>query len=83
MSRKERSAAASHSTSGTATCSSTYLNTSAAFGSATSLTVSQILAFAASQSNVGGSVWYGQVKATQELAKNVFDAINNQVAFAP
>ena len=41
-----------------------------------------MLAYAASQSNVGGSVWYGNVKATQELAKNGFDAINNQVAFS-
>jgi hypothetical protein len=41
------------------------------------------LAYAASQSNVGGSTWYGNVKATQELAKDAFDAINNQVAFAP
>jgi len=67
---------------GTATCSGTYQNTSSAFGGASSLTVSQILAYAASQSNVGGSVWYSQVKATQELAKNTFDTINNQVAFA-
>jgi hypothetical protein len=66
---------------GVATCSGTYQNVGAAFGGATSLTVSQILAYAASQSNAGGSVWYGQVKATQELAKNTFDAINNQVAF--
>ena len=66
---------------GTATCSGTYQNTSAAFGGATCLTVSQMLAYAASQSNVGGSVWYGNVKATQELAKNAFDAINNRVAF--
>jgi hypothetical protein len=71
-------------TSGTATCSGIYQNVSAAFGGATSLTVSQMLAYAASQSsNVGGSVWYGNIKATQELAKNAFDAINNQVAFAP
>ena len=47
------------------------------------MTVSQMLAYAASQSNAGGSVWYGQVKAIQELAKDAFDAINNQVAFAP
>src|SRR5213078_418259 len=66
---------------GTATCPGTYQNVSSAFGGATSLTVSQILAYAASQSNAGGSTWYGQVKATQELAKNTFDAINNQVAF--
>lgn len=67
---------------GTASCSGTYQNVSAAFGGATHLTVLQILSYAASQSNVGGSVWYGQVKATQELAKNTFDAINNGVALA-
>jgi hypothetical protein len=33
-------------------------------------------------SNLGGSNWYGQVKATQELAKNTFDSMNNQKAFA-
>jgi hypothetical protein len=58
-------------------------NTSAAFGGATSLTVSQILAYAGGKSNVGGTAWYGQVKATQELAKDTFDAINNEVAFEP
>jgi hypothetical protein len=56
---------------------------SAAFGGATKLTVSQMLAYAASQSNVGGSAWYGQVKATQGLAKDAFDAINNQAASSP
>jgi len=65
---------------GTSTCSGTYSNTSAAFGGASSMLVSYILAYAASQSNGGGSIWYGQVKATQELAKNTFDAINNGVA---
>jgi hypothetical protein len=30
---------------------------------------------------VGGTVWYNQVKATQVLAKDAFDAVNNQVAF--
>jgi hypothetical protein len=65
-----------------ATCS-IFENVSSAFGGATSLTVSQMLAYAASQSNAGGSTWYGNVKATQELAKDAFDAINNQVAFAP
>jgi hypothetical protein len=58
-------------------------NVSAAFGGATSLTVNQILTYAASQSNVGGSTWYGNVKATQELAKDTFDAINNQLALGP
>jgi hypothetical protein len=69
--------------SGGATCGGAYQNVSGAFGGATSMTVSQMLAYAASQSNVGGSVWYGQVKGTQEMAKNAFDAINNEVAFAP
>jgi hypothetical protein len=41
-----------------------------------------MLAYAAGQSNVGGSAWYGQVKATQVLAKDAFDAINNGVALA-
>jgi hypothetical protein len=54
---------------------------SGGFGGATSLTVLQMLSYAASQSNVGGTAWYGQVKATQELAKNAFDAINNEKAF--
>jgi hypothetical protein len=67
---------------GTATCSSSFENVSSAFGGATSLTVSQMLAYAASQSNAGGSTWYGNVKATQQLAKDAFDAINNQVAFS-
>jgi hypothetical protein len=70
------------SSSGSATCSGTFQNVSSVFGGATSLTVSQILAYAASQSNVGGSIWYANVKSTQEKAKNTFDAINNQVAFA-
>jgi len=43
--------------------------------------LSDLLTYAASQSNAGGSTWYGQVKATQGLAKDTFDAINNQVAF--
>jgi hypothetical protein len=35
----------------------------------------------ASLSNSGGSVWYGQIKATQELTKDTFDAIDNRVAY--
>jgi nucleoside-diphosphate-sugar epimerase len=42
-----------------------------------------MLAHAASQANAGGSLWYANIKATQELAKNAFDAINNRVVFAP
>ena len=67
----------------TDSCGGSYKNASSAFGGATVLTVSQILTYAASQSNAGGSSWYGQVKATQELAKDVFDAINNQKACVP
>jgi len=48
----------------------------------TGLSVSAILSYAAGQSNSGGSTWYGNVKSTQELAKDVFDGINNQVVFA-
>jgi hypothetical protein len=62
----------------------TQLGTSAAFGGATSLTVAQLLAYAASQFTAApapAGTWYGNVKATQELAKNTFDAINNQRAF--
>jgi hypothetical protein len=50
---------------------------SAAFGGATCISISAALNDASSQSNAGGSDWYGQVKATQELAKDLFDAINN------
>jgi hypothetical protein len=71
------------SSNGTGICGSGFENVSAAFGGATSLTVSQMLSYAASQSNAGGSVWYAQVKATQGLAKDVFDAINNQDASSP
>ncbi|MBI1760722.1 MAG: hypothetical protein HYR56_04725 [Acidobacteria bacterium] len=67
---------------GVGTCNGAYQNVSAVFGNATCPTVLQMLAYAASQSNSGGSNWYGQVKATQEMAKNAFDAINNSKAFA-
>ena len=70
------------STAGTAMCSGIYQNVSLAFKGSTCLTVSQLLSCAASNSNVGGSVWYAQVKSTQELAKNTFDAINNRVALS-
>lgn len=53
---------------------------SSAFGGATTLTVLEALQFQNNASNGGGSVWYGNLKATQEQAKNTFDAINNEVA---
>jgi hypothetical protein len=71
----------SDSSSGTGTCTSP-TTASAAFGGATALTVSQMLAYAASQSNSGGSTWYGQNKTTQGSAKDAFDTINNGQAFA-
>jgi len=58
-------------------------NVSSAFGGATSMTIQAMINYAASQSNAGGSLWYGNVKATQGLAKDAFDAINNQKVFAP
>ena len=58
-------------------------NVSAAFGGATSMTVLQMITYAAGQSTAGGSTWYANVKATQGLAKDAFDAINNQLVFGP
>ena len=69
------------STGGTSTCSGTFRDASSAFGGATSMTIAQMLAFASSKSNSGGIIWstpYNN-KATQELAKDAFDAINNGV----
>jgi len=57
-------------------------DSSGGFGGATSMTVNQMLAYASSQSNAGGSLWYGNVKTTQEKAKNAFDSINNGTAFS-
>ena len=69
---------------------SIYEDTTGAFGGTSPQTVSQLLGYAASQCTVNGcatSGWYvvgsAQSKAVQELAKDTFDAINNQKAFAP
>lgn len=48
---------------------------SAAFGGATSLTASQMLTYAASQSDIGGNNWYGNVQATLKLATDAFSSI--------
>ena len=57
---------------------------SGAFGGATSMTLLQMLQYASGQSNAGGSVWYGQVKATQTLAKDAFAAVNmSRILLAP
>lgn len=71
------------SVSGTGTCPGALGSASTAFGGATSMTVLQMLSYAASQSNVGGSTWYANVSATEHRAKNAFDSINNLDAFSP
>jgi hypothetical protein len=58
-------------------------NGSAAFGGANMLTVANMLAYAAGQSNAGGATWYGNVKATQTLAKDAFETINKGIAVSP
>jgi hypothetical protein len=68
---------------GTATCSGVFEDVRSAFGGATSPTVLTMLGYAAGQSDVGGLTWYGNIIATQTLAKDAFDAINGVVAFAP
>ena len=40
-----------------------------------------MLTYAGSQSNSGGTLWYANVRPTQQLAKDAFSALNNQVAF--
>jgi hypothetical protein len=62
--------------------SATYEDTSSAFGGGGCQTVLALLAYASSQSDIGGVTWYGQIKTTQELAKDTFDAINNNVAYS-
>lgn len=57
-----------------------YENSGAVFGGAAK-TVAEMLFAASSQSNIGGSLWYGNAKFTQELAKDAFDAINNKLAW--
>jgi hypothetical protein len=63
------------------TCKNNFVDAGSAFGGAAHLTVAQMLAAAAGAANSGGTTWYGNVKSTQELAKDAFDAINNGVAF--
>ncbi|HKB98693.1 MAG TPA: hypothetical protein VKD23_07905 [Terriglobales bacterium] len=67
---------------GVGTCTGTVGSSINAFGGATQLTVSQMLAVSSSLSNAGGTVWYSS-SATQALAKDAFDVINNQKAMAP
>jgi hypothetical protein len=69
--------------SGNGSCSGTYEDVSTSFGGASTKTILDALKYAASQSNPGGSTWYGNVKAAQRLAKDLFDAVNNAVALGP
>lgn len=66
-------------------CSGSYENVSTAFGGASSMTVMSMLLYQDTADPLAdaGAVWYGNNKATQVLAKDAFDAINNQVATAP
>jgi Tol biopolymer transport system component len=66
---------------GSGTCGGVYENVAAAFGGSSSLTVTDMLLYAAGQANAGGSSWYANTKAVQELAKDAFDAIDNELAF--
>jgi hypothetical protein len=70
--------------SGGGSCSGAYENVSSAFGGATSMTVLAMLSYQNTSDPAAdaGANWYGQVKATQVLAKDAFDAINNGVAFS-
>jgi hypothetical protein len=66
---------------GVGVCHGIYANVKTAFGGATHPTVLAMLSFAASQSNPGGSTWYGNVASAQTMAKNAFEAINNLYVF--
>jgi hypothetical protein len=70
--------------SGGSSCGGAYENVSSAFGGATGLTVLAMLTYQNTSDPAAdaGANWYGQVKATQVLAKDAFDAVNNGVAFS-
>jgi hypothetical protein len=70
--------------SSASTCAGSYENVSSAFGGATSMTVLGMLSYQNTSDPLAdaGANWYGQLKATQVLAKDAFDAINNGVAFS-
>jgi hypothetical protein len=76
------------------TCSGTDQNVSSVFGGNGCMTVLAMLAYentVAPQTNpptipdvtgAGLTSWYGQYKPSQVMAKNAFDAFNNQQAFS-
>jgi hypothetical protein len=57
-------------------------NCSGGFGGSTSLTALQMLQYASSQF-ASATSWYGQNKTTQGLAKDAFDALDNNLLFSP
>jgi hypothetical protein len=59
-----------------------YADASSVFGGSPK-TVLEMLEAAGAASDAGGTLWYGNVKSTQELAKDAFDAVNNEKLFAP
>ena len=67
-------------TGGIGTCNGTSENVSSAFGGAPRMMLMNMLLYQNNVSNASGSTWYGNVKSVQALAKDVFDAINNQAA---
>lgn len=71
------------SSGGTASCSGTYENVSSVFGGATCLAMTGMLGYQNTSDPAadGGAYWYQQVKSQQVLAKDAFDATNNQVSF--
>jgi hypothetical protein len=70
---------------GAATCPSQFEDASPAFGAAKALTVQQMLDYQNTSDPLvdSGAVWYGNTKPLQVLAKDAFDAINNQVVTGP
>lgn len=56
---------------------------SAAFGGATSMTVTQMLQYAGSQATAGGASFYGGNKTTTTTAITAFNAVNNQQVSGP
>jgi hypothetical protein len=67
---------------GAATCSGSFQNASAQFGGATCLTVLGMLQYQNTSDPLAdaGAVWYQQIKSQQVVAKDAFDATNNQVS---
>ena len=78
-----------NTTTGTATCAGLLPSTNGYASGAfpwSSRTVSGILTFAASAPSAGAftdPTWYYTNRTKQEILKNVFDQINNNLAFAP